>query len=187
MVEIQQESSNNSPEAEGILSLVYAAKLNETRWAEITKWHQVEIKQLEKRLEDFETEEQMIEMLKWEYICLFFLICDVKGKEGKEEYIQMKQEFMLKCKNEYEDDYELYTYHVHGYLLPQIEQVSKSDQLKDGDVKIEFNEQRCKYKGQLDPDKNACGFGEFEDDKGDIWKGTFLDNRPHGLCKYTLV
>ena len=34
---------------------------------------------------------------------------------------------MLKCKNEYEDDYELYTYHVHGYLLPQIEQVSKSD------------------------------------------------------------
>ena len=49
---------------------------------------------------------------------------------------------------------------------------------------MEINEYRMFYRGELDGDGQACGYGKAVDSEnsGHIIIGTWSRNRPHGVC-----
>ena len=74
------------------------------------------MKEVEDKLTGLATFEDQMELLQDEYICLYFLVSDVLGIDTS-EYIEF-------CRQFGEDKwYELYTYHVHGCIKPELDQL----------------------------------------------------------------
>ena len=107
MEESNKENTSNPADA-SIISILRKAEGDGTL-AEVTKWQHVNLDELEKSLRTLQTFEDQLYLLQTEFVCLYFFICDYKGISTAE--------FEEECKG-YEENYEIYTYYIFGYLVP---------------------------------------------------------------------
>ena len=84
---------------------------------------------------------------------------------------------------------------MHGHWLLWLEQQRKlgtisklkpSDELHPGGcIRLKIKKREYEYRGEVDMVGNASGFGTATctswDYRGEVLKGTFLNNKPHGL------
>ena len=74
----------------------------------------VTLKEVEEKLTGIATFEDQMELLQDEYPCLYFLVSKVLGIDTS-EYIEFCRQF--------DDDIYLRTYHVHGCIKPELDQL----------------------------------------------------------------
>ena len=58
----------------------------------------------------------------WEYPCLYFHVCEVKGISS--------QEFMELCKTFFDEDPLLFVYYIHGWLIPHFAHLRSQNKLR---------------------------------------------------------
>ena len=80
--------------------------------AEITKWQAVDLTKVEEKLIGLQTDEDQLDFLKFEYPCLYFLVCDARGIDY--------QDFMDFCKLCEDLDPNYNIYYIWGYFRPLV-------------------------------------------------------------------
>ena len=77
MVEAKTEDQSNAAAGKNIAILREAQK--DKSFGEITKRQEVDLNKVEEKLNSIETDKEQLDFLKFEYPCLYFLVCDVRG------------------------------------------------------------------------------------------------------------
>ena len=156
MVETNKASTSYN-ESDSIIAILRKASEDGTL-EEIAKWQEVDINELVPRLEILDTEAEQIELLLYEYVCLYFFVCEIKGVST--------QEFRDLCKTfeDLDDLPELYIYFVHGWLWPHIVEMRKQNKLHRGTKYFErFFEEENNYEGEMNLEDQLCGEGKLVD------------------------
>ena len=86
------------------------------------------------------TENERLELLNFEYLHLYFLVCRVKKiSTGK---------FRKFCKElDIKNNPEFMVYHIHGWLLHHFEELNQQNKLQEGKKEIEIEGDKCQYEG----------------------------------------
>ena len=104
----------------------------------VFKMYADNLEAIAKKLDECKTEEKQIEFLKWEFTGLYLLVCDAKGIST--------EEFRKWCKSlDNEEDYEIWIYYIHGWLVPYIANLRKQGKLQQGRKKIILGKKRNEY------------------------------------------
>ena len=102
----------------------------------------LDIDDLIDRLKKLRTEEERINLLSYEYLGLYFLVCRVKGISTKE--------FREFCKNlDTKNHPELMVFYIHGWLNHHLEELRQQKKLHKGKKEIRIDIYKCQYEGEL--------------------------------------
>ena len=139
-------------------------------------------------------------MLKNGYPSIYVYVLERLGCKEK------AQRFKLDCKAQEDNNFGNYSSYVHGWWIPLLETMRQEGKLKQGKYPFSvylfvgtkkllmYSWYEYTYIGELDKQGNACGHGialprtDYNADQRYIkqltYEGTFLNNHPHGICKY---
>ena len=117
---------------------------------EATTRQKVNFKDLIKQLNSLKTEEERINLLTYEYLGLYFLVCSVKRISTKE--------FREFCKNlDTKNHPELMVFYIHGWLIPHLEELRQQNKLHKGKKEVEIEGLKHQYEGELNEQGKAYG------------------------------
>ena len=101
---------------------------------------------MENQLSKFTFDEKKLDFLKFEYCCLFYHICEVRGlKELKKDTIDFFRTFK-------DRDSSVYIYFIYGYLQPLFSQERAEGKVRKGTKEITIEGRPCQFNGELDSD-----------------------------------
>ena len=107
------------------------------------------------------------------------------------------KDYMDHCKKLRGGDHGQYTLYIYGFLLPWLQEQREQGKLVKGKYISRFEIAHAgnkrfslrgtfDYVGELDREGNAAGFGVATrvSDKNHKFEGTFLNDKPEGVCKF---
>ena len=150
MVEAKTEGQQNAAAGKNIAILREAQK--EKTFDEITERQVVDLAKVEEKLNGLATDKEQLDFLKFEYPCLYFLVCDVRGIDC--------QDFKYFCELCENIDPKYRVYYIWGYFRPLVKQIKDEGKLMHGTKDILIDGDYAIYTGPLDVNGNAFGEGE---------------------------
>ena len=147
----RQNSLFNQEEDKEIIAILREAESKGRLKRRVTVWQHLELDVVENNLEKIKSETDQVDFLKYDYPCLYFYICGVKGISV--------DEFMDKCKEFEYAEPELYIYYIHGWLIPTFNQMRANKKLYYGNKEISIDGEICEYRGEM-YEGQCFGIGE---------------------------
>ena len=168
MVEAKTEDQQNAAAGKNI-AILKEAQMDGT-FDEITKWQFVDLTKVEEKLNGLETDEEQLDFLKFEYPCLYFQVCDVRGID-----CSIFKKFCRLCEDL--DNSKYYIYYIWGYYRPMVKEMKDQGKLNHGTKNIKIDGVNATYTGPLDANGNAFGEGEaVRSSTGWKYTGIFKDH-----------
>ena len=88
------------------------------------KYQHVDFAEVEKKLQALQSEDQQYNLLKYEYVSIYSLVCKIRGIDDRA--------FIEICKTCEKSFPQTYCYYIQGYLVPLIALLEAQGKLRHG-------------------------------------------------------